>query len=282
MGTHATIKIIGDKSDKDKVASCMKAAFSEILRIENLLSHYNQRSEVSILNREGYIKNPSKDLLYVLEKAGHYYDLSNGLFDVTILPLLELLLNNNAPQELDEKIKLTKELVDFNLIERSIHAVSFRKKGMKITLGGIAKGYAVDQAIQVLKNMGVKNALVDIGGDIKALAENHDWIIGIRNPFRKEDLIGKVNIRNQAIATSGNYERLHIFNPRDLSPINVASATIIANDAIDADALATTALLMGPDIIELIRKIPDTEAMLVMKDGQIIRSPGLRNYDANR
>ncbi len=136
MGTHGTISIVGYSSDNDIVASCMKAAFNELLRIENLLSHYNQNSEVSILNREGRIRNPSKDLLYVLDRANYFYNLSGGLFDVTILPLLEL-LSSNSPQEfLNEKIKEMQELVDFNSIEYNEYAVFFRKKGMKITLGG--------------------------------------------------------------------------------------------------------------------------------------------------
>jgi thiamine biosynthesis lipoprotein len=279
MGTHGTISILGDSSDKNIVASCMKATFDELLRIENLLSHYNQNSEVSILNKVGCIKNPSRDLLYVLEKANYFYNLSGGLFDVTILPLLELLSSNSSQEFLNEKIKEVQELVDFNGIEYNEYAVSFRKKGMKITLGGIAKGYAIDRAMDVLKKMGVKDALIDIGGDIKAMSDSHSWIIGIRNPFKKDDIISKVNIRNQAIATSGNYERLHVFSPWNLRPLDVASATIIAREAIDADALATIALLIGPDVVELVSELSGVEALLIMKDGKMIRSSGFRDYE---
>ena len=127
--------------------------------------------------------------------------------------------------------------------------------------------------------MGVKDALIDIGGDIKATSYGHAWIVGIRNPFKKDDIISKVNIKNQTIATSGNYERLHVFSPKDLRPLDVTSATIIAREAIDADALATMTLLIGPDVVELVSELSDVKALLVMKDGKLIRSSGFRDYE---
>ncbi|MEM4449922.1 MAG: FAD:protein FMN transferase [Nitrososphaerota archaeon] len=279
MGTHAAIKIIGYENDKDKIALCMNAAFNEILRIEKLFSHYNQESEVSILNKHGYLKNPSKELLYILDKAYQLYNLTRGMFDITVLPLLELLDKYSSNEISNEILAETRSLIDFSNIEFSGHEISFKKNGMKITLGGIAKGYAIDRAADILKHMGIKNALVDIGGDIKALSDNHNWIVGIRNPFKKDDIIIKVKISNQAIATSGNYEKLHIINPKKLKFPETASATIIAKNAIDADALATAAYIMGPDAIELVKKIPEAEALLIMKEGQMIKTSGFKHYE---
>jgi thiamine biosynthesis lipoprotein len=275
MGTHATIQILGRRSEKDIVLSYIKNGFKEMKRIENLLSHYYFKSEVFILNRDGFLDKPSADLLFLLGKSKYFFTLSNGLFDVTIQPLLE---SPNRNINLSTKLSEMQNIIGFNNVEFDQSKVVFKKRGMKITLGGIAKGYAVDPVIEFLKNMEVKNALVDIGGDIKALSDEHAWTVGVRNPFRKEEIITKVKIGNQAIATSGNYERLHILRPDGLS-IEVASATVITKNAVDADALATIGVLMGKEFLHLAENLPNTEALLVMNSGEILRTPGFSCFE---
>lgn len=275
MGTHATIQILGRRSEKDIVLSYIKNGFKEMKRIENLLSHYYFKSEVFILNRDGFLDKPSADLLFLLGKSKYFFTLSNGLFDVTIQPLLE---SPNRNINLSTKLSEMQNIIGFNNVEFNQSRVVFKKRGMKITLGGIAKGYAVDRVIEFLKNMEVKNALVDIGGDIKALSDEHTWTVGVRNPFRKEEIITKVKIGNQAIATSGNYERLHILRPDGLS-IEVASATVITKNAVDADALATIGVLMGKEFLHLAENLPNTEALLVMNSGEILRTSGFSCFE---
>jgi thiamine biosynthesis lipoprotein len=275
MGTHATIQILGRRSEKDIVLSYIKNGFKEMKRIENLLSHYYFKSEVFILNRDGFLDKPSADLLFLLGKSKYFFTLSNGLFDVTIQPLLE---SPNRNINLSTKLSEMQNIIGFNNVVFDQSKVVFKKRGMKITLGGIAKGYAVDRVIEFLKNMEVKNALVDIGGDIKALSDEHTWTVGVRNPFRKEEIITKVKIGNQAIATSGNYERLHILRPDGLS-IEVASATVITKNAVDADALATIGVLMGKEFLHLAENLPNTEALLVMNGGEILRTSGFSCFE---
>lgn len=281
MGTHASVKIIGDRNEKDKITSCIKTVFTELSRIEKLFSHYDPESEVSILNKYGLLKKPSKEFLYILDKAQSLYSLSGGVFDITVLPLLEQLNEYSGDVIQGEMFREVRDLIGFNNIEFSEQEISFKKKEMKITLGGIAKGYAIDCAANIIKNMKITNALIEIGGDIKCISDGTFWTIGIRNPFQKDDIISKVNISNRAIATSGNYEKIHIINPKDLILPKIASATVIAKNAIDADALATTAFIMGQDFLELIKKFPDAEALLIMNDGQMIRTNGFRYFEVN-
>lgn len=277
MGTHGTIQIIGEESEKDKILSYIKSGFMEVRRIENLLSHYACDSEVSILNKNGFIEKPSADLIYLLNKCKYFFELSEGLFDITIQSLLERANDGFTENiELTKRLKNVHDLINFNHVEFDENRVVFKKSGVKITFGGIAKGYAVDRAIEVLRRIGVCSALVDIGGDIKTISKNHIWTVGVKNPFKKDEIITKIRIRNQAIATSGNYERVHIVRPDGL-PINVASVTIVTENAVDADALATIGVLMGKEILPIVENLPNTEALIIMNNGEEIRTP---NFNA--
>ncbi len=279
MGTHGTIQILGEESEKDKILSYIKSGFMEVKRIENLLSHYACDSEVSILNQNGFLEKPSEDLIYLLNKSKYFFELSNGLFDITIQPLLELINDGFTDSiDLNRRLEKVRDIINFNYLEFDKSRVVFKKSGVKITFGGIAKGYAVDRVIEVLKKMGVNTALVDIGGDIKAISKKYAWIVGVRNPFRKDEIVTKIRIRNQAIATSGNYERVHIVRPDGL-PTNVASVTILAENAVDADALATIGVLIGEEMLQIIENLPNTEALIIMNNGEQIRTPNFNDFE---
>ena len=161
--------------------------------------------------------------------------------------------------------------------------------GMKIGLGGIAKGYGVDRAMKILMDHGIQNAIVNAGGDMKILGKEFDepWKIGIKHPRRKGKALAIVRLTNTCLVTSGDYERFfelnekryhHIIDPRTGYPARgCMSASVVAPNAEYADALATSLCVLGPAKgLKLIELLPKGEAVLVGMDGEVHVSSGLR------
>jgi len=254
FGTQARISIV--HNNVSEAISAISSAFEELHRIDALMSIFKENSEVSRLNENGFLKNMSEEVLYVIKKANYYSVLSSGAFDISIQPLIES-LENSTP--------LNSE-IDYRRIEISGRSVRL-ENGMKITLGGIGIGYAVDRACEILKQRKIEHALVNIGGDIKAIGgkdKNLAWKVGIKNPENKGEFIKIIELKDAALATSGNYERQHIINPetREYAAL-LKSATIIAKDCIDADALSTTAFILGKEQGEKLVKSLGFEAVMV-------------------
>jgi thiamine biosynthesis lipoprotein len=169
--------------------------------------------------------------------------------------------------------------------------VYLKKKGMAIDLGGIAKGYAVDRAFDVLRSLGYKNLIVNAGGDLRAAGfkNNQPWSIGIQNPREPQKILTRISISDMAVATSGDYEKFfvyqgkryhHIFNPRDGFPAeDCQSVTIVTKDCMTADALATAVFVLGPEKgYALCRKLDGVGCLIVDKDGKMIISPNLKTW----
>jgi len=287
MGTAVTITVLDE--DLDKAREAVEAGFEEISRIDRLLSNYNNESEVYLLNKQGHIENPSEELILNMETAKYFGNLSQGAFDITVQPILDLY--KHSFQELgrppsEEEINKTLILVDYNNIFTKEGLILLRAEGMKITLGGITKGYAVDKAVEVLVDNGITRALVNAGGDVRAVGSKGSkaWQIALQNPRDKSDYITIIPIVNSSVTTSGDYERYfddskkfhHIVDPRSgYSATSLISVTIIAKEAMDADALATSVFVLGPEEgLELIEKLDGVEGLLITKDKEIIKSSG--------
>ena len=286
MGTIVTIKIIGPEASSQ---TAMDLAFDEISRIEDMMSPYKQDSEISRLNKEGYINESSPDLLFLMERSIYYGTLSSGAFDITIQPILDLWKTKISAGEYPgkEEINNTLTLVNYSNITINNDTIAFNMHGMAVTTGGIAKGYAVDKAVNVLKNEGYSSGLVNAGGDGMYFGTRQDgsnWRVGLVNPDNKSESIVILNISDMAVATSGNYERYfnesarlsHISDPKTgYSCQSLISATVIASSLIEADALATTIFVLGPvDGMELIERIDTVECLLITSDRNILRSSG--------
>ena len=259
MGTEVAITIIHDS--KQEAVEAMDAAFKEITRIESIMSIYDSKSEAFKLNEIGYLSNPSPELKYVLDRALEYYERSMGLFDIAIER--EKLNENQKPVLLEDKF------------------VKLPKGVRRISLGGIAKGYAVDRAATVLRSMGIRSALIDAGGDIAAIGEkveNEPWRIGIRDPLRKESLLTVVKLSDKSIATSGIYERSGVKNPKTGEFVEkTLSATVIHERTIDADVLATIALI-SPEIGLRLAGDSQAELLIIRRSGEILSTPGFHKY----
>ncbi|MEM1583264.1 MAG: FAD:protein FMN transferase [Nitrososphaerota archaeon] len=291
MGTIVTITLVHE--DIGYAKRIIDEAFSELKRIERIMSIYDEESEVNKLNKEGFLEHASDELIYILKEAIRISKLTRGVYDVTILPLIEYIVRKRG--ELDEEeLERILELVDYSLIEISGKSIRFLKKGMKIVLNSVAKGYAVDLASEYLIKHGVKHALINAGGDLKAVGEKTDgepWRIAIRNPFEKDKSICKLMIYSSSVATSGNYERRigsgnfsHILNPylKNSLSSQVVSATVITERALIADALATSLCAMNPsESIHLIEELGEAEAMIITNNRDIIKTRNFRIYEGD-
>ncbi|MGQ9693246.1 MAG: FAD:protein FMN transferase [Thermodesulfobacteriota bacterium] len=289
MGTNVEILIA--HTEPGQARAGLKEAFQEIEKIERLMSTYRSDSEVSKLNLQAG-KSPcrvSPETLAVMERAIYFSRLSGGAFDVTITPLLRLWDFKLQRIPTAEEIKKAMEKIGYQKIKikPASSEVFLADPEMAVDLGAIAKGYAVDQACAVLKKKGLANYLVNAGGDLRSQGgkgKGQPWIIGIKHPRLKDDLIAKVHLSGAALATSGDYEKFfikngeryhHLLDPSTGQPARKCqSVTVMAPCAMDADALATTLFILGPDLgLPLIAKLPDIHALIVDRRGRVLLSP---------
>jgi len=256
--------------------------FDELERLENLLSKYKPESEVSQLNKLGKLK-PSPETFYILKKSKEFWQLSSGAFDVTVAPLVDLwgFTNKNFTVPADEKIKNILNLIgsDKILLHNNENVIEFEFPGMKIDLGAIAKGYAVDCAVKKLKEKGIDSCLINAGGQVYCLGEKFGlpWRVAIRGP-RGKGTAGYLELTNRSVATSGDYEQYfiksnkryaHIFNPKTGYPANsgVIAVTVIAPDGLTADALSTAIFVLGKEKGEkLAKKFKGVEVKIYAQD----------------
>ena len=277
LGTFVTITVVHPDANEGTKALC--AAFDEVHRIHHLMNAHEQSSEVGALNREGYCEDASDDTRHVIQRANSLSERMEGAFDISILPVLGLWEENVSRSRIptDPEISERMELVNYRNIFIEGRTIRFRKRGMGITLAGVAKGYAVDKAIEAIVRCNIRHALVNAGGDIRVIGgkgENIPWRIGIRDPRNKNRIVTTLELYDQAIATSGTYRRSFrdILNPKVGRPAQgVLSSTVIARTAIDADMLATCMFVLGAEKgKELIGKSDGVKAFIIGNDGSFL------------
>lgn len=288
MGTQINLIVYGP--DRDMCEDAVHATFQRMEKLISLLSRHDERSELSKLNSQGVIPDPSRDLHEVLLLAEHISNITQGAFDVTVLPLQQLYIeskrNNSLPAS--EKLYKALQLVDYRKIDNQTRRIAFANQGMAITLDGIGKGYIVDQGVEVLRSKGFPNVYVEAGGDLMVTGKKpgeHPWHIGIGNPRpKKNNHLVTIELTNKAIATSGDYMQAyskdlryhHIIDPQTgFSPPELASATVTAPNVALADGLATAAMVLGPNkSLEIINSISGCEGYFVGKDLKQYRTAG--------
>lgn len=268
MGTVFTVTLPADRADYLEPAGVLSA--NALYEMENRLSFYQADSEIARLNQAaGAAPVPlAPETLAVLHAARRYGELSGGAFDITVAPLLQIWglrggpppANPPAPKDL-ERIR---RLVNFRRLEIGGRTARLELPGMQLDLGGIAKGFAVDEVARIMQRHGLTNVLLNLGGNLRALgaaAPGSPWRIAVQHPFAAGRVLGKLDLRDgEAAATSGNYERFvmiggrrcaHILDPRTGRPAEgMASVTVIVaghDAAMDADALSTTLFVLGSE-----------------------------------
>jgi thiamine biosynthesis lipoprotein len=283
IGTFVQLTVISD--DEKQAEAAFKSVFEEFDQVNNLMSAHRDDSELSKVNRASGIKpvRVSPSLVDILEKSADYSRKTGGMFDVTIGPVLRLwgFYRNKGYLPSDKELHEAVSRVGWqNLsIDRKSSTVFLTGRGMALDLGAIAKGYAVDRAVERLKKIGIKNAMINAGGNLFAIGnkDGTGWNIGIRHP-EKDDIFTTLHITNKAIATSGCYERFfdlagkrycHIIDAHTGLPINngILSVTIIAPTATDADAMSTSVMLLGPeDGFLLLKKTAGFDGLILFRD----------------
>ncbi len=305
MGTFARVVAVAkDAATGDK---CVEAGLAEIRKVDELMSDYIDDSEISRVNKEAAQRavRVSEATYEVLQKSLEFSRLTDGAFDITVGPLVDMFHTTKkehvAPTQ--EQIEQAKAKVGFEklILEDANRTVRFAVDGMRIDLGGIAKGYAVDKAVEAARRCGAVGVMVDIGGDVRCFGAppegRDDWRIGLQDPNSAVEglsgggLVLTLTVTNTAVATSGDYQQFamidgkrysHIMNRQTGTSVEgLSSVTIIAENATDADALATSISVMGPEKgLALIEKLPKIEAILMTPppNSEIRKTSGADQY----
>lgn len=283
LGSIANLTVISPYPDQARAA--ITTVFDRMAALEDVFSRFRPYSQLSQLNASGFVNEAHPALQEVLTKAVDYGHLTRGAFDVTIEPVLRLYREAAKTGKLPtySNVAEARQLVDYRQITITKDSIRLGKAGMAVTLDGIAKGYIIDVGANALGEQGFEHIMVELGGDLQTHsdADSRPWQVGIQQPTpnapANTPLIAQVT--NMALATSGDYQytftpdrRLHhIIDPGSgVSPGELASASVIARTACDADALATAIMVMGKNAgLELAEQLPDTAALVITKQGEV-------------
>jgi len=258
MQTSVAITCLAD--DVDEAGVAIDVAFRRMAETVAILTRFDPASPVARLNRDGHLEDLPAELRDVLQRSLAISSLTDGDFDISVLPVLQFFESMRQPAVLDadDRVQVGEKdhLINYRRIALDAHGVRFTHSGMSITLDGLAKGYVIDQGIASLKASGIETALVDAGGDLRAISgsdSNRQWHVGIVDPADINKVAAIVTIRNAALGTSGNYRifysadraLFHVINPHTgYSPLYYSSVTVMAETSVDADAMSVAAASM--------------------------------------
>jgi thiamine biosynthesis lipoprotein len=288
LGTVVEIQV-RDKDEK-KAEEAISKAFAEVKRIDDLFTTYSEESPVWKINISSDTIIKIGDEIYnLLILCDSVTKISNGCFDVSLDNLTRAWGFYTDNPYLPSKTEIDSALINsgWNNVKLIGNNSIIKKKNVGFNFGAIAKGYAVDKAIELLKTLEVQSALVNAGGEIKVIG--NDWKVGIQHPRDERDIVAAVKLENNSVATSGDYEQFfevdgiryhHILDPKSGYPARgLQSVTIINQSNTFADALATAVFVMGKDKgMELIETLYDTEAMIIDEQGKIFYSSGFKKF----
>ncbi len=296
--TFAMDTMIQMRAYGEKAQEVINESFARINEIEDEMSAHLESSQIYKVN-----SNPEQtvrvdeDTYRVVEKAVEYAEMTEGRFDPSIGPLVDLwgIGTKDARVPSDEEIEEAKSLINYKWIELNDenYTVKLTRERMALDLGAIAKGYAADEVRQIVVDSEIESAYVNLGGNVLVVGGKPDgsaWRVGIQDPrLERGNVMASIEVRDKTIVTSGNYERYfeedgvlyhHILNPKTGRPARsgIISATIVTQDSFDADALSTSIFILGPDKgLELVEKTSGVEAMIINDDLGVILSSGLKD-----
>jgi len=295
LDTVITLTVYGETD-----STILDQPIQTLRKLDEQLSAYNEKSEIYQINLAAgdHPVTVSKETFGLIEKGLAYSKLSEGKFDITIGPLIDL-WGIEAPGEgkvpTQAAINQALALVDYTQVQLNAEdlTVYLPQKGMEINLGSIAKGYIGDVLKNEMKASGIDHAVLNLGGNVVLIGgktDHEDFSVGVENPLDPdEDPIGSLEVANKAVVSSGDYERYfeadgvrycHILDPETGYPADagVHQTTIIANASVDADALSTIAFLCGPEkMATILDQEEGIDAIYVTTDNQIIVPTDLKN-----
>ncbi|MCG7871642.1 MAG: FAD:protein FMN transferase [Candidatus Thiodiazotropha lotti] len=294
MGTRISVELWHEDTTLGELA--ITAVFDEFKRLDRKLSPYKSNSELSLVNRlaaESAI-DISAELFYLLQESRKYAELTGGAFDITFASIGHQYDYRTGQKPDQQRTRQTLPLIDYRHIELDPkhNTVRFLRKGVKIDLGGIAKGYAVDRGIALLRERAIEHALISAGGDSRLIGDHRGrpWHIGIQAPRKKQAMAAVLPLTDSAVSTSGDYERFfetdgvryhHIISPKTgHSAKDVQSVTILGANALRTDALSTSIFVLGAEAgLVLINRLDDVEAIIINQQRELLTSSGLDSLD---
>lgn len=287
IGFGTTVRLVVQHESKQRVSLVADLAFRELAQIESLMSVYQPGSEISILNRDGELRDPDPMMVEILRRADEFSRQTASAFDVTVQPLWEL-YNSSAKAQCvpnEQQLRNARSRVGHENILVRDDRIRLRR-GATITLNGIAQGFASDRVKGILLEHDIRHALIDMGelAAVGEKAKGEAWQVGIQHPRNEDAYSAVISMQNRSLATSGDYQTTftndfrshHIFDPlTGRSPIELSSVSVLAPSAIEADALSTALMVMGVRRgSELLAKIERVDAMFTHKDGRISATAG--------
>ena len=293
LGMGTFINMIAFHPSKEEAEEAMGRAFAEIKRLTSIMTRFQSTSYIGHQNTTGSLKQAPSEVMEVLKSSLHYHTISQGAFDITVMPIVGLYQHsfqaNNAPPS-PQALQETMDRVGSQYLKITKDSVSFARSGMEVSLDGIAKGYIIDRAMDLLRQQNIQHALINAGGDIVVhggKGEGKPWSIGIQDPWSRKRYVDVVTLTSGAIATSGNYEIFfdreklfhHLILPNKGTPApSIASVSIQAASGMEADALATTAYVMGAEKgNHFIQQILGVEGLIIKNRKHRISSSGWKN-----
>ena len=290
MGTAIAVQLWSD--DENRGRALTQAVIDEMHRIDDLMSTYKPDSELSRINATAAVESVpvSAELLALIQQALEFSRITDGAFDITYASAGQYYDYRKGLHPNSEQIAQALPAIDYHhvYVDPEHASLRFLHPGVRIDLGGIAKGYAVDRCVEMLTAAGVQSAMVNAGGDTRVVGKHwkEPWMVGIRDPRHKDGMVTLLPLENTAISTSGDYERYfeqdgvryhHILNPRTgTSSSGVRSVSIIGANATTTDALSTGVFVMGVAAgLRLVNSLPDTEAVIIDNQGKMFYSAGL-------
>lgn len=290
MGTNIDVDLWD--TDVLHAKGCIENVMAEMEHINKTMSPYIKTSELYQINLLA-AKHPvkiSQELFDLIKRSFYFSEISHGAFDITFASIGYRYDYRKHIKPSDAEIKASLKEINYRhiVLDDKNRTVFFDMPGVRIDLGGIAKGFAVDKSIERLQRCGIKDAMVTAGGDSRIIGD-HDgrpWMIGIKDPRNKKDSVVAIPLANTAISTSGDYERYfikngvryhHILNPRTGKSVrSTRSVTIIAPDATTTDGLSTTVFVLGPRAgLALAERLKDVDAVIIDSHGKIHYTSGL-------
>ena len=287
MGTRASVTLWSPTP----AAPLFRTLENEMARLNQLLSPWVEDSELAQLNRLAASKPQtiSAEFYRLLERSAHYYQLTDGAFDITFASAGHLYdyRKGKAPDAQALK-RATRHIGASRIALLDNHQVRFSDQGTRIDLGGIAKGYAIDRGIALLKAAGVEHAWLSLGGDSYVLGDHRGrpWEVGIQHPRDRSGIAMRLPISDVAMSTSGDYQRYfiqdgerihHIISPKTGKSVGeLVSVTVLCDNSVDADALSTSVFILGKEKgLALIDRLPNTSAILIDQHGKVSYSNDL-------
>ena len=285
LGTKVKFTVFHPEEKRAKLA--IDAALDKIEHVEQLMSLYRTDSQLSLLNRQGALRNPHPDLVTALKKSIELSRRTGGAFDVTVQPLWKLYARHGDLRTLPTEAEIGKvrQRMGWEYIRVEPEIIYFDQPGMQVTLNGVAQGLAADLARQALEEWGIEKALIDAGefNAIGSPEQRDSWHIGVQHP-RQLGSIAKTRLQGRCLSTSGDYASKfsddychhHLLDPRTgLSPVKLSAVSVAAPTALEADSLSTALFVLGPEKAkEMAESMKEVDALFVSKSGEMTATDG--------